>query len=120
MHELSIANAIVDAVTQEIQRRNLPPVQTIVVRIGVLSGVVPEALQFGFEAITSGTPLAKTKLQIEQVPLQGKCRDCDHEFTVEDFVFACPLCQSGQIKVTRGDELDIAYLEVAEGEEQRA
>jgi hydrogenase nickel incorporation protein HypA/HybF len=120
MHELSIANAIVDAVLHEIQQRNLPAVQTIGIRIGALSGVVPEALQFGFEAITSDTPLASTKLKIEPVPVHGKCHGCDHDFTVDDFVFACPICSSGKIEVTGGEELDIAYLEVEEGGGQRA
>jgi hydrogenase nickel incorporation protein HypA/HybF len=113
MHELSIATSIVDMVLQEIQRKNLPPVQTIAVRIGALSCVDPEALRFGFEAITADTSLAETKLQINEVPVQGKCRACNNEFTVQDFVFACPRCQSGQIEVTRGEELDIAYLEVS-------
>jgi hydrogenase nickel incorporation protein HypA/HybF len=118
MHELSIASAIVDTVTQEIKRQNLPPVQTVVVRIGALSGVVPEALQFGFEAIIPDTLLANTKLQIERTPVQGKCRGCCGEFSVQEFVFACPSCQSGQIEVTRGEELEIAYLEV-DGVENR-
>ncbi|MDZ7292026.1 MAG: hydrogenase maturation nickel metallochaperone HypA [candidate division KSB1 bacterium] len=112
MHELSIATSIVETVLQEIQRQNLPPVQTIAVRIGALSSVDPEALRFGYEAITPDTPLANTKLEIEFVPVQAKCRACGQEFAVEDFVFACPLCDSGQIEVMRGEELDIAYLEV--------
>jgi hydrogenase nickel incorporation protein HypA/HybF len=120
MHELSIATSIVETVLQEIARKHLPPVQTIAVRIGALSCVDPEALRFGFDSIISGTPLANTKLEIEFVPVQGKCRACGQEFAVEDFVFACPHCQSGQIEVTRGEELDIAYLEVAEGGERGA
>jgi hydrogenase nickel incorporation protein HypA/HybF len=120
MHELSIATSIVETVLQEIARKRLPPVQTIAVRIGALSAVDPEALRFGFDSIISGTPLAKTKLEIEFVPVQGKCRACRQEFAVEDFVFACPHCQSGHIEVTRGEELDIAYLEVAEGVERGA
>lgn len=36
MHELSLATSIVETVTQEIQRKNLPPTQTITVRIGAL------------------------------------------------------------------------------------
>jgi hydrogenase nickel incorporation protein HypA/HybF len=113
MHELSIAASIVDAVLQEIRRQNLQHVQTIVVRAGALSNVVPESLQFGFEAIIPGTPLAETKLRIEQVPVQGKCRACHQEFEIHDFIFSCPRCQSEQIDVTRGEELDIAYLEGA-------
>lgn len=113
MHELSIATSIVDTVLQEIRRKRLPPVQTIAVRIGALSSVDPEALRFGFDVIIVDTPLAKTKLEIEFVPVQGKCRACNFEFAVQDFVFACPQCNSGQIETTRGDELDIAYLEVS-------
>ncbi|NUO79725.1 hydrogenase maturation nickel metallochaperone HypA [candidate division KSB1 bacterium] len=120
MHELSIATSIVDTVLQEIQRKNLPPVQAIAVRIGALSSVDPEALRFGFDAIIIATPLAHTKLEIEFVPVQGKCRGCDREFSVVDFVFMCPFCQSGQIEVTHGEELEISYLEVAEVEETRA
>jgi hydrogenase nickel incorporation protein HypA/HybF len=112
MHELSMASAIVEAVLQEIKRQKLPPVQAIALRVGALSAVDPEALRFSFEVITADTALAKTELRIEPVPVQGKCRACSHEFTVQDFIFTCPLCQSGQIEVTGGDELDIAYLEV--------
>jgi hydrogenase nickel incorporation protein HypA/HybF len=112
MHELSIAESIVNTVLQEIERKTLPPVQKIVVRVGALSGVVPEALQFGFEAITADTQLAQTKLEIEFVPVQGTCRDCEQTFAVEEFFFACPRCQSGHLDITRGEELDIAYLEV--------
>ena len=113
MHELALATSIIDSVLHEVQRQNLPPVQTIALRIGPLSNVDPEALRFGFESIVSDTPLARAKLEIEFVPVRGKCRACQHEFAVPDFVFACPQCNSGQIETTRGDELDIAYLEVA-------
>jgi hydrogenase nickel incorporation protein HypA/HybF len=115
MHELSIATSIVETVLQEIARKRLPAVQTIAVRVGALSSVDPEALRFGFESIIVDTPLAKTKLEIEFVPVQGKCRACNSEFAVQDFVFICPRCDSGQIDMTRGDELDIAYLEVEDG-----
>lgn len=112
MHELAIAQSIVSTVEREIERRNLSSVQKIVVRIGALSGILADALAFSFEAITLDTPLQNTKLEIENVPVHGKCRTCGHEFNVEDLVFACPRCDSAQIEVTKGLELDIAYLEV--------
>lgn len=120
MHELSLAASIVESVTQEMQRKKLPPVQTIALRLGALSNVDSEALRFSFDAIVSDTPLAGAKLEIERVAVQGNCRACQHNFAVHDFVFACPRCNSGQIDMTRGDELDIAYLEVAEDEELKA
>ncbi|MDZ7267534.1 MAG: hydrogenase maturation nickel metallochaperone HypA [candidate division KSB1 bacterium] len=113
MHELSIATAIVETVLQEMQRRQLPAVSAVGVRVGALSGVVPDALEFSFQAIINGTPLAGARLAIEQVPLQGKCRNCGLDFSVQEFIFACPDCHSGQIEITRGEELEIAYLEVS-------
>lgn len=112
MHELAIAESIYRVVEEERIRRRLGSVQTVVVRVGALSGVVPEALEFSFEAIITDTPLADTRLEIEWIPIQGECRDCGREFDVEDLLFACPFCTSAQIEITRGTELDIAYLEV--------
>lgn len=113
MHELSIATSIVSTVLQEVRRRNLPRVQNIGVRIGVLSNVDPEALQFSFESIISGSPLAHTQLEIEHVPVQGTCRVCGYRFTIQNFAFVCPHCDSGQIDTKNGEELEIAYLKVA-------
>ncbi|MFQ5824806.1 MAG: hydrogenase maturation nickel metallochaperone HypA, partial [bacterium] len=115
MHELSIANSIVSTVLEEMKRRELPSVKSIVLRVGALSDIVPESLLFSFEVITIDTPLTNTKLKIEHIPVQGKCHKCGHDFAVENNLFVCPHCQSGQIEITRGQELDIAYLEVENG-----
>jgi len=116
MHELSIANSIVETVLREMQKKQLPEIKSIVLRIGALSGVVPDALQFGYDALVIDTPLAQTQLKIELIPVQGKCNHCQRRFEVQDFVFACPHCGSGDLDITHGEELDIAYLEVAETE----
>ena len=117
MHELALASSIVSAVEHEIARQNLPPVKAVVVRIGALSDVVPEALQFNFEAITRDTALATTQLIIEHVPLEAHCRDCHVDFQVHNLVFQCPECASGQVEVIQGEELEIAYLEVEDATE---
>ena len=116
MHELAIANSIVETVQQEVERQHLPPVEKIVVRLGALSDIVPEALLFNYEIITRDTSFAKTQLEIEVVPLEGKCGDCGQNFPVEDYIFSCPECNSGNIEVIRGEELDIAYIEVEDAE----
>lgn len=112
MHELAIATSIVSIATKEIEKLNFPKVRIVAVRIGALSGIVPDALEFSFDAIKTGTPLHHSTLQIEEIPLQGKCRACSHEFRITGLVFVCPECQSGQVEVIRGDELEIAYLEL--------
>jgi len=87
------------------------------VRVGTLSGVLPDALAFSFEAIVAGTPLGACRLAIEHVPAQARCQACSHAFEVADFFFCCPKCESVQVAVTHGYELDIAYLEVEDQEE---
>lgn len=114
MHELALAESIARTVLQEVDRQHLPPVQKIVVRIGGLHAVVPEALAFSFKAIAADTCLGEAQLEIESIPIEGVCRECGGAFAVDRFLFACPACGSGKIQVTRGEELEVAYLEVAD------
>ncbi len=114
MHELSIANSIIEIVLDEIKTKNLPEVKAIGLKIGYLSGILPDSLQFGFDAIKLDTPLKNTKLEIEEVPISGKCNNCSKSFEVKDLIFACPYCDSPSINMQQGQELDIAYLEIDE------
>jgi len=110
MHELSIANEIIDIVQEEIVKRDLNGVKEVSVQLGGLTGVDPEALSFSFEAAIIDTPLSETKLIIEQIPAKGKCRSCGKDLQVDDFVFLCPYCDSANIDITQGKELNVEYL----------
>jgi hydrogenase nickel incorporation protein HypA/HybF len=112
MHELTLAESIVNTVKKAIQDRQQAKVQLVRVKIGQLTEIVPDALQFGFESLILDTPLAGAKLEIEQVPIVGKCEQCGHEFTVEEFMFICPKCFSSNIQLIQGDELEISNIEV--------
>jgi hydrogenase nickel incorporation protein HypA/HybF len=114
MHELSIANSIINIVLDEIKIKNLGEVKAIGLKIGALSGIFPDALEFGFDAIKLETVLCKTKLEIEVIPIAGNCANCSKSFEVRDLVFSCPHCQSSSIKMEQGEELDITYMEIAE------
>ena len=111
MHELSIASSIVNTVLQEIESRNLKKVSLISLRIGALTDIVSDSLQFGFEVIKKDTALAKTKLHIETLPVKGCCNNCQKSFEVVEFIFICPNCSSSDINMNQGDELEIAYIE---------
>ncbi len=111
MHELSIASSIVKTVLQEVENRNLKTVTLISLRIGALTDIVPDSLQFGFEVIKKDTLLAKTKLQIETLSVKGCCNNCKNSFEVVEFIFICPNCSSGDIDMNQGNELEIAYIE---------
>jgi hydrogenase nickel incorporation protein HypA/HybF len=110
MHELSIAQEIISIIEDEMARHNLKGVKEVKVRVGALSGISPDALSFGFEAATMDSSLSETKLLIEEIPACGKCLACGRIVRVDDFVFLCPYCDSRNLEITKGEELDVAYL----------
>lgn len=74
MHELSIAHAVVRTVTDAVPGRTVLGVR---LRVGLLAGVVPEALGFAWDVATAGTGLAGSALRVDRDPLVGRCLDCD-------------------------------------------
>ena len=88
-------------------------IESIKVKIGKASGVVPDSLLFAFEALKTGTIAEKAVLTILEIPVSGFCENCNKEFTVEEkYVVSCPLCGSESFRVETGRELNIDELEV--------
>lgn len=112
MHELAIANSIVKTVVRESEKNGYKSVIAVGLRIGALTDIVPEALEFGFNAIVAGTPLDGARLEIEHIPVKGVCEECHRPFEVHNFVFVCPECGASNIKLEQGQELDITYIEI--------
>lgn len=112
MHELALAQSIIDTVNKAVQNHLGARVLEVRVRIGELTDVVPDSLQFGFESLIADTPMAGAKLEIERVPIRGKCSQCGREFEIEDYIFICPDCFSTDIAMLKGDELEIVDISV--------
>ncbi len=112
MHELALAESIVNAVKKAVQDRPNAKVLQVRVRIGELTDIVPDSLVFGFESLVAETPMAGARLEIERVAIKGRCGKCGHEFTVEEFIFICPECFSTDIDLIRGDELEVIDIDV--------
>jgi len=114
MHELSIANSVLEAVRKERERLNGARVTKVGLRIGELAGVDPEALSFGFEVLVKDSELAPLALEIEFTSRRHECSQCKHVFTVVEYQVDCPACGSTETRCIGGDELELAYLEVEE------
>ena len=86
------------------------------VRIGELSNVDKDALDFAFDALTRKTPLAEgLRLEVEWCPRRQKCLDCGEEFDRARIWICLPECgEQPQTTCIGGTELDIAYLELEE------
>jgi hydrogenase nickel incorporation protein HypA/HybF len=108
MHELAITESIVASVTERLPGA---AVRRVRVRVGRLSGIVPDALLFCFELATMGTPLDGAVLEIESTAGHARCRDCGGEFDTGDPLVMCP-CGSVDVEVLGGRELTIRDVEV--------
>jgi hydrogenase nickel incorporation protein HypA/HybF len=114
MHELGIANSVLEAVQAEAARRPGAVPVKVGVRVGDLAGIDPDALAFGFEVLTAGTEWQTLKLDIETRPREHRCSACGATFRVTDYNFVCPSCGGLRSECVGGDELELVYLEMEE------
>jgi hydrogenase nickel incorporation protein HypA/HybF len=105
MHELAIAESIVRTVAQEKLRRKLDKILAVGIRIGELTDIMPEALEFGFQSLTANTDLAGCNLIIERIAVAGFCRTCQQPLKISDLIFSCPHCYSTDLDIQTGQEI---------------
>ncbi len=82
-------------------------------RVGQMSGAVPEAMQFAWEIVTQGTLAEGAALEIEPVPAAAWCSRCRLEFDCAGLFTECPQCHELSRELRRGRELEIASVEIA-------
>lgn len=103
------------------ERQGAERIHRLGLRVGALSGIVPDALEFAFEALRLDTPAETARLEIEYIPIRIYCPACDREFTMDDFWYLCPDCDNTQTEIRQGRELEITFVELSrEGREQEA
>jgi hydrogenase nickel incorporation protein HypA/HybF len=112
MHELSIMQSALTQALDEARKAGAGRVHEIRLRVGALSGVVPDALQFAFEALAADTPAAKAKLTIEHVPARFWCAPCQREFEAVQMFAECPGCNTPSRELRAGRELELASMEI--------
>jgi len=114
MHEVAIANSVLEAVQAAASLRPGAVPVKVGVRVGELAGIDPDALAFGFEALTAGTRWQSLTLEIETRPREHRCAVCGATFRVVDYTFVCPACGGLGTECIGGDELELVYLEMEE------
>ena len=112
MHEMAIAEGILDIALDYAKQNNAKYIGEIGLLIGEMSGVEPEALEFSFRMIAKDTIAEKAVLKLKHVPLIGKSGKCGQEFHIEHYNFWCPECKDGVLAILSGREMQVEYLEV--------
>ncbi len=121
MHELSIAQSLVDVVTETATDAGATRVEAVHLRLGALSGVVREALEFCYELATKGTLLEGSRLLIEDLPVRVFCANCQQELELPDLTaFRCPVCGALTADIRQGKELEVRSVELLVEESEAA
>jgi len=112
MHELSIAMSIVGMAEEEAKRHG-GRVAVVHLKLGMLSGIVKEALLSSYEMASADTPLAGSRLQVEDVPIVVYCKVCQARRDIKSPQwFCCPECGAPTSEVVQGKELEVVALEI--------
>jgi hydrogenase nickel incorporation protein HypA/HybF len=112
MHEVAIMTEAVRMAVESAVAAGARRVTMLKLRVGALSGVVPEAMRFAWDLVRQGTMLADARLEIESVAARCWCATCQAEFESKDFFSECPRCQGVSGELRQGRELDIAAVEM--------
>lgn len=112
MHELSIAQEIIEISEQYLPQENPVPVKSVKLKIGKLSNVCVDSLQFCFKLLTENSSLKNAELIVQIIPVRIKCSQCNKEVELEENIICCPDCGSYDVSIINGLELYIDELEL--------
>ena len=110
MHELGITQNIVSIVSEHAKGKK---VKRVLLEIGQLSAIMPDAVKFCFDVCSQGTVLENAKLEIIEIPGLAVCRQCGTEIALEKPFGKCN-CGNTKLDLTAGEELKIKEIEVEE------
>jgi len=112
MHEMALAEGVLQLVEDTARRENAHRVKLVVLEIGRLSSVEPEALKFCFEAVARDSIAQGAALEIIAVPGAGWCMLCAETVPLQELFDTCPQCGSHQVQATGGTEMRVKEIEI--------
>jgi hydrogenase nickel incorporation protein HypA/HybF len=112
MHEMSLAESVLQIIEDTARTQQFSHVRTVVLEVGVLSAVEPEAMLFCFDAVTRGSIAEGANLEIVEIPGSGWCMECGKTVLLSERYGLCPECGDARVTITGGNELRIKDLEV--------
>jgi hydrogenase nickel incorporation protein HypA/HybF len=112
LHELSLTLNMIEIAEEHARRENATIITSVTMEIGALSGVVPEAMEFAFEACSKETLADGATLEIRRIPALGHCQECGQECAMESLFSSCTACDSFALKILKGQEMALVELEI--------
>jgi len=112
MHEVAIMTEALRMAEEAATSAGSRRITKLQLRIGSLSGVVPDSMRFAFDVVSHDTLANGAALEIELIPAACWCATCQAEFACADFFNECPRCHNPSGELRRGREMEIAAVEL--------
>lgn len=112
MHEMSLCEGIRELVEDQARQHSFARVTLLRLEIGRFAGVEKPALAFAFDVVMRGSPAEGAALEMIDLPGRALCYDCGETVEIDDRLAPCPLCGSGRLMPSGGDEMRIKDMEV--------
>jgi len=112
VHELSLIASVFDVLEEKAREHGATRVSAVVLRVGALSGAVPDLLESAFDAYKGGTLAEGARLVLEVVPVKLRCPDCGGATAREEADFSCAGCGSRRVEIVEGRELVVEKIEL--------
>jgi hydrogenase nickel incorporation protein HypA/HybF len=112
VHELAVAQALVEQVDALIREHGASQASLIRVRIGPLAGVVPELLATAFPLAAAGSRMEHAELDLVAAPITVRCQTCGAETGAAMNRLICGACGDWHTQVISGDDLLLESVEL--------
>lgn len=112
MHELSLVASLFKVLEEKAGEHGAIRITAVVLKVGIMSGVVPDLLESAFEMYKKGTLAEGARLEIVRVPVKLRCPDCGGEAVREDTDFSCAGCGSRRVEIVEGRDLVVETIEL--------
>jgi hydrogenase nickel incorporation protein HypA/HybF len=113
MHEVAIADALIEQVEQEVRRAGATGrVTRLELSIGRVSGVSVDALRFALELMAAGTIVESARVDIRQPKALCCCSACGARSEIDDLQTRCPRCASLDVVLEGGRDMLLESIEL--------
>lgn len=112
MHEMSLCEGILNILQKQSKIDQYSTVKTVVLEIGRLSSIEPDALRFAFSVVMKGSIAENARLNIIDIAGQAWCLHCQKQVVINQRYDGCPLCGGYPLQITEGQQMRIKELEV--------
>lgn len=110
MHEMSFCRSVLEVVRAHAQQRGVHRVAEVTVEVGELRSIASGNLRYYFDLLKTGTVAGSATLNVERVPGEGECAECQRRFALVDGPTPCPACGSLSQKIVSGNELRVKSI----------